>query len=127
MNQDEQQNIFLAEVKRDIHYMKQTMQRHEQCFKTAMEKYEKVAEVERAKCETRVSDMIRSFNNQADNWKQACDAKFVTKEKANPVISLFEKGKNKLASLGLVIIILLGMIGLATTGVLHSIKDKLLR
>ena len=105
MNEDNEQNIILAEVKKDIHYLKKAMERNE----------------------SRISDMIRSFNKQAENWKMYCDETFITKKDGDPVIDLFEKGKNKLASLGLVIIILLGMIGLATTGVLHSIKDKLLR
>ena len=132
--QDSEQDVLISVIKRDIHHITKTMERHEKCFTKAMEKYEKVAKEEREKCETRVGDMINSFNGQADNWKMACDEKFATKDEVKsiidyvkPIKNAYEKGKDKLAGLGLFVIILLTTIALAMTGILNTIKDKLLK
>lgn len=79
------------------------------------------------KFDYKLDNMVRSFNDDKQHMKTYVDEKFATKKEVLPITNAYEKGKNKLASLGLFIIILLGTIGLAATGILGTIKEKLLK
>lgn len=123
------QDLAILDIKKDMEFLSKTMKDTNTSIKSAMEKYGKVAEKERVKCEQRVTDMINSFNGQAENWKMACDEKFATKDEmegAEPIISLFGKIKEKLTMIGTITVLLFFGAAAIGLGLVDFIKHKLI-
>ena len=122
MNQDEEQNTNIAVL---IERFKNFENNFEKRFKDLSVKVDSF--------DKKLGDVVRSFNDDKKHSKFYMDEKFYTKDdmklfkkEAEPVMTLFMKTKNKLATIGVAVVIFLMLAGAASLGAVNFIKAKII-
>jgi len=98
MEHNEQNNIAIAELKKDISYLKKSIDRFDR----------------------NLIDLIASLNLDKENNKKWLQELYVSRVELNPVLKMY----NRLSQMGIGILIALGGIGLC---IFDFLKDKLLK